>query len=120
MNPNPRESVWLLLSELFVDTQHTQQDLLDIGRSLRETGFSVDEVETILRREVAPVCGRWMTYPGAVGPWPMFDAQDLKTRIEDNLRKPWYRPPFFRTALMPGVRREWAIVRNAMRGAADA
>ena len=117
MNLKSREAVWLLLSELFVDTEHAKSDLLGIGRSLQETGFSVDELEAILRREVAPVCGRWMTYPGAIGPWLMFDAQDLKTRIGRHLCRPWYKPPFFNMGfmLMPGVKRDWAIVRSSMR-----
>lgn len=117
MTPSSREAVWVLLSELFVDTEHSKQNLLAMGRALQETGFSAEVVETILRREVAPVCGRWMAYPGAVGPWPMFDAQDLKDRIESRLCKPWYKPPFFNAGLvlMPGVKRDWEIVRNAMR-----
>lgn len=118
MNIKSREAVWVLLSELFTDTKHTKEDLLAIGRSLQETGFSVAEVEAILRRDVAPVCGRWVTYPGAIGPWPMFDAQELTRQIQERRCKPWYRPPFFRPGLMlmPGVRRDWEILRRAMRG----
>lgn len=121
MSTKPREAVWILLSELFVDTAHTKKDLLAMGKSLRETGFSVEEVETILRREVAPVCGQWMLYPGAIGPWPMFEAQALKEKIEERLRKPWYKRPLFTTGLMlmPGVKREWEILRNAMRDQPD-
>jgi len=121
MNTKPREAVWILLSELFVDTAHTKKDLLAMGKSLRETGFSVEEVETILRREVAPVCGQWMLYPGAIGPWPMVEAQALKEKIEERLRKPWYKRPLFTTGLMlmPGVKREWEILRNAMRDQPD-
>jgi hypothetical protein len=122
MNTTPREAVWVLLSELFVDTEHTEQDLHVLGRSLQETGYSVEETEAILRREVAPVCGRWMRSPGAIGPWPMFDAQELKERIQARLHKPWYKPPLFHAGLllMPGVEREWQVVRNAMRGKPEA
>jgi hypothetical protein len=122
MSPIPREAVWVLLSELFVDTAHTKNDLLAIGKALRETGFSAEEVEHILRREVAPVCGRWMFYPGVVGPWPMFDEQELKRMIEERLQKPWYKQPLFNTGFlfMPGVKHEWEIVRNAMRSEPDA
>jgi hypothetical protein len=117
-----RQAAWVLLSELFVDAENTKKDLHAIGRSLQKTGFSVKEVETILRREVAPVCGRWMSYPGAIGPWPMFDEQELKEKIEKHLHKRWYKPPLFHTGLMlmPGVKREWEILRNAMRGKPDA
>jgi hypothetical protein len=117
MNLKPREAVWILLSALFVDAEHAKEDLRAIGTSLRETGFSADEVEAILRREVAPVCGQWMTYPGASGPWPVFEAEELMTRIGRHVCKPWYKPPFFSTGLMfmPGVKRDWATVRSSMR-----
>lgn len=122
MNKMPRGTVWVLLSELFVDTQHTKEDLHVLGGSLQETGYSVEEIESILRREVAPVCGRWMLHPGAVGPWPMFDRQDLSERIGAHRQKPWYRPPLLDTGLllMPGIKREWKVVRNAMCGQPDA
>ncbi|MDB5897070.1 MAG: hypothetical protein JWP22_1441 [Ramlibacter sp.] len=118
MNTTSRQAVWILLSELFVDTEHTKDDLRILARSLQETGFPLHEIETILCREVAPVCGRWMLYPGAIGPWPAFQEQELRERIDARLHKPWYKPPFFHTGLwgMPGVRREWTIVRNALRG----
>jgi hypothetical protein len=118
MSTNAREAVWLLLSDLFVDTEHTDQHLYAIGQSLKKTGFSVDEVETILHREVAPVCGRWMLYPGAIGPWPMFDEEDLKHRIKERLSKPWYKRPLVSAGLwlMPSIKREWGVIQNAMRG----
>lgn len=118
MNRAPREAVWLVLSELFVDTEHTQKNLYAIGSLLQETGFSIDEIATILYREVAPVCGRWMLYPGAIGPWPAFEEQDLKKRIQAHLQKPWYEPPLLHRGLMfmPGVRRDWKIIQNAMLG----
>ena len=47
MNLKPREAVWILLSELFVDTELAKEDLHAIGTSLQETGFSVDEIEAI-------------------------------------------------------------------------
>ena len=121
MHDRSREAVWVLLSELFVDTERTKEDLVDLGESLQRTGFSVHEVETILLREVAPVCGGWMLHPGAIGPWPMFEEQELRQRIQARLHKPWYKPPLFHTGLMcmPGVRREWGIVRNALRSHTD-
>jgi hypothetical protein len=118
MTTPSRQAVWMLLSMLFVDTRNTQDDLRVLGESLQATGFSVDEIEAILRREVAPVCGEWMRHPGAIGPWPMFEEQELKERIEAHLRNPPDKPPWFLPgrALPPGVRREWKLVRDAMRG----
>jgi hypothetical protein len=122
MTTPSREAAWMLLSALFVDTQNTPEDLRDLGRSLQATGFTVDDVEAILRREVAPVCGEWMRHPGAIGPWPMFEEQELKERIEAHLRKSSCKPPWLRRPglLLPsGVRREWKLVRDGMRGPAS-
>jgi len=123
MTENARESVWRLLSDLFVDTTHTDDDLRRLGVALKKTGFSVTDVERILRREVAPVCGRWLTYPGAIGPWPQFDRQDVEARIRAYVQRPWYKGPLFGAPLwlFPGVRREWSVVKSAMldRGPGD-
>jgi len=115
MTVSAREKVWFLLADLFVDTDHAERELRAIGVALKQTGFSVDDVETILRKEVAPVCGRWMR-SGAIGPWPMFDEEELRQRIEVYLNRPWYQPPPINTGLLglSGVKRAWRIVRNAM------
>jgi hypothetical protein len=114
-----REQVWTLLSDLFVDTTLQERDLRTLGRLLREAGARPDETERVLRTEVAPVCGRWMLYGGgAVGPWPAFDAVELKRDIELYIQTPWYRR---RPLLAPltlwyllGVRRDWQVVRDEM------
>jgi hypothetical protein len=67
MSTATRQKVWALLSDLFVDTENSEQELRAIGQVLKTTGFSVAEVELILRKEVAPVCGRWMVNPGPMG-----------------------------------------------------
>ena len=115
MDETAQERVWLLLSDLFVDTVHTERGLREIGVALKRTGFSADEVERILRKEVAPVCGRWMRYP-TIGPWPMFDPEDLKQRIRAHLNRPWYKPPLIGVGLfgLSDVKRSWEIVRAAM------
>ena len=119
MSVNTRESVWWLLSDLFVDTTHTEDELRRLGVALRKTGFGADEVERILRREVAPVCGRWMTHSGAMGPWPQFDRQAIEARIRAYVQRPWYKGPLFGAPLwvFPGVWREWSVVKRAMQDA---
>ena len=111
MNASARQRVWFLLSDLFVDTEWSAEDLRAIGTALKHTGFSANEVEAILRTEVAPVCGRWMRWP-SIGPWPAFDPDWVNESIEKYLR----RQPIFRLGLwgLPGARRDWRVVRNAM------
>jgi hypothetical protein len=122
MSVGKRESVGWLLSDLFVDTAHADDELRRLGVALKQTGFGPDEVERILRREVAPVCGRWMTDPGAIGPWPQFDRQLVEARIRAYVQRPWYKGPLFGAPLwlFPGVRREWAVVKRAMNDAEQA
>ena len=122
MSVDTRESVWWLLSDLFVDTARTDDELRRLGVALKKTGFGADEVERILRREVAPVCGRWMAHPGAIGPWPQFDRHGIEARIHAYVQRPWYKGPLFGAPLwlFPGVRREWSVVKRAMEDAEQA
>lgn len=116
MTTSAKENVWFLLSNLFVDTDHSEEELREIGVALKKTGCSVEDVEKILRSEVAPVCGRWMHYPGAIGPWPMFDREELKQRIQAYLNRPWHQPPLINSGLwgLSRVKRAWGTVRDAM------
>ena len=111
MDFGTRHRVWYLLSDLFVDTELTDEQLCRIGVALKQTGLSSNDVEKILRREVAPVCGAWMRWP-SIGPWPAFEPEWVKESIERYLS----RPALFRLGLWsyPGVRRSWKIVRAEM------
>jgi|SRR5690348_12900356 hypothetical protein len=115
MDESAKEKVWVLLSDLFVDTVHTERELTAIGAALKGTGCSADDVEKILRKEVAPVCGRWMRYP-TIGPWPMWDPEDVKQRVRAYLNRPWYKPRLMGMGLfgLSDVERSWEIVRHAM------
>jgi hypothetical protein len=116
MSSSAREAVWVLLSDLFIDSTKTDVNLRAMGKALAKTGYSAGEVEQILLHEVAPVCGKWMSHPGAVGPWPMFDELDLRHRIRQRIKRPWYRrwPIVFGLWSLPGVRRQWKVVQHAM------
>ena len=55
MNDPARESVWLALSELWLDTELVEDDLAAIARTLAISGYAAEELEAIYRLEVAPV-----------------------------------------------------------------
>jgi len=75
----------MLLSELFVDTELTANDLSSLATRLAVLPQSVAELDGILRNEVAPVAGHWMQYAGAIGPWPGFDPEELVSAIKAHL-----------------------------------
>lgn len=82
MNDPARESVWLALSELWLDTQSTDADLNYIARTLAESDYCVEELEAIYRREVVPA-----VYPNALsvaGEWTGFDADELFGKCRQN------------------------------------
>jgi hypothetical protein len=107
MTVSARHKVWFILSDLFVDTEWSIEDLRRMGISLKGTGFSASEIEAILRTEVAPVC-----FWGLIGPWPDVDQDWLIESIEKYLR----RPSLFRrkTWGFPSAREKWKVVRYAM------
>jgi hypothetical protein len=53
-----RAPVWSALSELFVGKELQDYDYQAIAVPLSQSGYSLDELEQILRNEVAPVFGR--------------------------------------------------------------
>lgn len=85
MNDPARESVWLALSELWLDTEPTDADLSYIARTLAESDYCVAELEAIYRREVVPA-----VYPNALsvaGEWTGFDADWLFGKCRQNQRR---------------------------------
>ncbi|MFV3330028.1 hypothetical protein ACNFIA_03725 [Pseudomonas sp. NY15437] len=85
MNDPARESVWLALSELWLDVEPTEADLAYIARTLAVSGFSLDELDAIYRLEVVPV-----VYPNALataGEWTGFDADWLFEKCRRNQQR---------------------------------
>lgn len=55
LNLERRTPVWEALSELFVGKELQDYDYAGIAKTLRLSGYSLDELEKMLREEVAPV-----------------------------------------------------------------
>lgn len=68
-----RQDVWYVLSDLFLDTQLSRDDLFDIARHLAATSFSVYELQSIMQDEVAPTLEKNLFVMG--GQWGMFDRE---------------------------------------------
>ncbi|MEL7258666.1 MAG: hypothetical protein AAFN80_12605 [Pseudomonadota bacterium] len=84
-----REKVWVALSDLFLDTDVTLHfDYIE--RVLLAAPMTLEDIDVILRDEVAPVC--LPNLYSVAGEWTGFSEDWLIARIETYLAKPvWLR-----------------------------
>jgi hypothetical protein len=73
-----RLKAWKLLSELYLDTDHTDADLGRIADELRPLGFSAEELADMFRCEVAPACV--VNQYAMSGEWAGFEEEWLVQR----------------------------------------
>ncbi|MEM6448092.1 MAG: hypothetical protein AAF704_16230 [Cyanobacteria bacterium P01_D01_bin.123] len=86
LETHQRRKVWIVLSDLFLDTEHDDSHLHHIASVLASSGYTWEELDRILRFELAPFLG---VFPAsAVGVWEGFDP-DL---VCENARKRLGRP----------------------------
>ena len=90
MNDPARESVWLALSELWLDTELDAADLAAIAGTLAISGLTVEELEAIYRLEVAPVV--WSNAWTTAGVWDGFDPAWLSAAIAAHRARAWRWP----------------------------
>ncbi|MFT3924493.1 MAG: hypothetical protein QM778_18285 [Myxococcales bacterium] len=103
-----RRPVWSALSELYLDTELDGADHARIALVLQRSGYSLDQAEEILYRELHPVLiGNLLS---GLGEWAGFDERWVEQRV---LARGVRRGGF---ALIPGkfmVRGEWERIRAA-------
>ena len=114
MNDPARESVWLALSELWLDTELDEADLATIASTLAISGYSPDELEAIYRLELAPVVwsNSWVT----AGVWDGFDPDWLFEGCRRNQKRRyslWHRGRcrLLRKAMTAAVEEDWRKIR---------
>lgn len=78
-----RRPVWLALSELWLDTELSTEDLKRIARVLADSGLTIDELRQVYLVEVAPVVSPNLLT--VAGEWAGFDEAWLCSQIVDNL-----------------------------------
>jgi hypothetical protein len=112
-----RRRAWILLSELFVDTEGHTPNVRRIAHDLIQTGFDVHELEHIWEDEVAPAFDSGLL--GLWGPWPDVDPAwieegRLVARIERILASPWSRweRRLRRRAMTRETRSMWDAIRR--------
>ena len=105
-----RRSVWEALSDFFLDTELQPRDLLHIARVLAASNYSEDELEFILRYEVAPVLS--VNLMSVAGEWAGFDQDWIASEILKRERSWRRRIPSYIGFRM--IRGEWNQVRSLL------
>jgi hypothetical protein len=70
-----RKPVWAALSDLWLDTEQTVNDLQRIAGVMRRSGYSIDKLREIYLFEVAPVV--FLNLLTVAGEWAGFDEEWL-------------------------------------------
>jgi hypothetical protein len=95
-----RKPVWIALSDLWLDTELTDEDLRRIADVMRRSGYEVEELREIYLFEVAPV-----VFPNLLsiaGEWAGFDEEWLVQEVTKQARR---RSPVLRTLVKLGLGR---------------
>jgi len=110
-----RKSLWLVLSDLWLDTEPTELTYQAIVREILNSGYSFETAEKIMAEEVAPVVYSNLLniFPG--GTWDGFDAEWLNKAILQNLEKQennpiyraWARSSAGKFVMTTMVRDDW-------------
>ncbi|MBC8731289.1 hypothetical protein [Paraburkholderia sp. UCT2] len=113
-----RLPVWVALSELFLDAEFDEIACRYVAERLRCSGFGLQELEDILRDEVAPaflpnllVAGEWSGWsPEAVRDIVLshLEKQSNRPRLPVILRRRW------RQWTMEPVARDWEKVKATL------
>ena len=80
-----RRPVWLALSEFYLDTELSNEDLKRIKGVFAASGFSMDEIQDIERDEVRPVVGANLL--SVAGVWSGFDQEWLSEAMIQRISK---------------------------------
>lgn len=80
-----RTPVWIILSEFFLDTEHSATEILGFGRALAQSPYSLEELRLIERYEVAPVL--YLNLLSVAGQWAGFEQESLLAECEKEADK---------------------------------
>jgi hypothetical protein len=98
MNQRQREDLWIALSDLWLDTELSDQQLRDIAEVVRKSECSEAEFRDIFRFELAPFLGPNQRAPA--GEWGGFDP---KWVIQQARRRQGKRPIWTRITTAIGT-----------------
>ena len=114
-----RRPLWLVLSELWLDTELSAADLERIARAMADSGLTIEELRQVYLVEVAPVASANLLT--VAGEWAGFDEEWLCSRIARNLRdRPrrtrfWARLPLTRRLMLYATEAHWKTLVELVR-----
>ena len=80
-----RKSIWLALSEFYLDTELQDSDFRYIASKISESPYSIEEVKKINKYEIFPVLQ--VNLLSVAGVWSGFQEEWLVDKISDSLNK---------------------------------
>jgi len=103
-----RRPVWIALSELYLDTELQPADRQLISDAIVDSGYTIDDIEHILCRELGPVLG--MNMLSAAGEWEAFDPDWLVSTVLQRLTSWRHHLPSFTAFSM--IQDQWEPIRH--------
>lgn len=102
-----RKPLWTALSDLFLDTELQDFQLTDIAEKMKASGYTLEEIDRILREEVFPVLIPNMA--SAAGEWAGFDEEWLHNAILQSKPPGTFRKVMNRISFRV-IQSDWKIV----------
>jgi hypothetical protein len=107
-----RRPLWVALSELWLDTELSGEELERIARIMADSDLNIEQLRRVYLVEVAPVVSSNLV--AIAGEWSGFDEEWLCSQIVSNLRdRPrrtrfWSWFPLTRGPMLYATERHWA------------
>jgi hypothetical protein len=107
--------LWLALSDLYLDTEDPGF-VSNVVNAARRNGFTLNEVEHVLRWEVRPAL--YKNYLSVAGEWSGWNDKWLEEVICNAIGRPplFCRRPFRRICANWFMPEEWPVIQAAMAG----
>jgi hypothetical protein len=81
-----RKPVWQALSNMYLDTDNTEEEFQRIAKVIMSAGYSIDEADIINRQEVFPLVGTNLLSVAGDWAWDSYD-QELIAHAVVSLRR---------------------------------
>jgi hypothetical protein len=110
LNIERRKTVWSALSEFYLDTELSDEDLKRLLGVFAASGFGIDEIREIERNEVRPAIG--VNLLGVAGVWSGFDEEWLCSAVIQRIAKgkpTWWQRLWLRDSL---TERYWQRIKQ--------